>query len=362
MRDQGPWQNTLAQGVRDLSGLVERGLITVDEASRLEDVTRQHRVFVSDYYLELIDPNDPHCPIRAQAIPSALEAVHHSEADLDPIGDDAHRVNEVLIHRYPNRVLLLPTHVCPMYCRYCFRKVAINSGPIRLHQALGPALAYVEATPSINEVILSGGDPLMLSDRLLGKLLDQINKITHVRRVRLHTRTPVTFPHRITPALVHLLSAVRAVTVVTHVNHPREISPHVIDGLMMFRRAGITLANQSVLLKGVNDNVDTLTTLCEELSGLGVRPYYLHHLDAAPGTQHFRVSLARGLEVYHGLCQRLSGLDRPSYMLEIPGGGGKVRADSSAVFALPSPGTYRLTSPLDGSQTVWRDPATVVSR
>jgi lysine 2,3-aminomutase len=353
----GAWQPMLATAARSVKELAERGLIPHSAVAILQKTERTHRVYISEYYLGLMDPEDPDCPIRAQAIPTTNELESYPWDEPDPIGDDIHRIHDILIHRYPNRVLLLPTHICPMYCRYCFRKVSLNSAPVRLQGALPAALGYIADNPNISEVILSGGDPLMLSDRRLKSLIAELSTMEHVKRIRIHSRTPVTFPHRMTPDLVEALTSSKEVVIVTHFNHPKELTETVRRGLDLCSDQGLRLANQSVLLKGVNDDPNLLYGLCSTLGSWGVRPYYLHHLDAAPGTQHFRIPLSRGLEIYRAFSSRLAGLDRPRYMLEIPGGGGKVDVDSSSVTPLGQPGHYGLLSPLTGQRIPWFDPA-----
>lgn len=358
-RVETSWQTRLSKAARTVDDLHRRGLVKQAEIESLRAAEGQHKVFVSDYYLNLINKDDPDCPIRAQAIPSAQELNHFESTRRDPIGDDVHRVNDALIHRYANRVLLLPTHICPMYCRYCFRKVTLNEKVVRLNQALPEALAYIERHPEISEVILSGGDPLVLSDHLLGRLIRDVQAIESVRLIRIHTRVPVTFPHRITKALITALTDPWRIRIVTHFNHPKELTDIALNRLQTLRRAGFQLANQSVLLRGVNANAQVLASLWGTLAEHGVRPYYLHHLDPAPGTEHFRVSLERGKDIYRRAIAELSGLDRPRYVIEVPGGGGKIDVDGPLIKPLEQPGWYRLESPVNQSKVDWHDPAAI---
>ncbi|MEE2757891.1 MAG: KamA family radical SAM protein [Myxococcota bacterium] len=351
------WKTRLGHSAKNVSSLVVRGVLSPDEQQALETVEKRHKTFVSDYYLNLIDPDDSNCPIRLQAIPHIDELDDDERVESDPTGDNAHRVNQALIHRYPNRVLLTPTHICPMYCRYCFRKVALNDGQIRYHKAVPQALEYIEKKTEISEVILSGGDPLILSNQRLGALIEQLVSISHVRRIRIHTRMPVTFPYRIDQEFIRALGRPQQIYLVSHFNHPRELTPLAISKLEMMRDSGFILANQSVLLKGVNDAPKVLAELYNELGYIGVRPYYLHHLDPAPGTAHFRVSLRRGKRIYRKLLKLLSGPDRPRYVIEVPGGGGKVDVDSDAVVELEQPGLYRMMSPLNDHPVHWVDPS-----
>jgi len=345
----------LAGAARQPSDLVARGLVNADQATALEPVVDRYEMLASDYYLSLIDPADPDDPIRLQALPDARELVVAPGERPDPIGDRAHSPTPLLVHRYPDRALLFPTLRCPMFCRYCFRKVALNEEAPRLRGLMPEALAYLRAHPGIREVILSGGDPLMLGDDVLSWVLDAVRSVSSVRRLRVHTRMPVTLPMRVDAALARTLSAARPLTVVTHFNHPRELTPQAQGAVKQLIDAGIAVSNQAVLLRGVNDRTDTLAALFEGLLDWQVRPYYLHHLDLTVGTSHFRVSLDHGLALTRALRGRISGLANPTYVLEIPGGGGKVPIDSGWVTPEVA-GIWRLRGPMGG---LWRyiDPA-----
>ena len=349
------WRDQLRLGARDLSALVERGLISRAQAEELAPVAARFEMLVSDYYLSLIDPEDPDDPIRKQALPDLAELQVRADERPDPIGDAAHAATPVLIHRYPDRALLFPTFRCPMFCRYCFRKVALNDEPVRLRRELERALDYLRATPAIEEVILSGGDPLMLDDARLDALLTELRAIPSVKRLRLHTRFPVTLPMRVDARLAAMLARHRPLYLVTHFNLARELTPEATTALRHLTDAGLAVLNQSVLLRGVNDSVEALTALMRGLVNRQVRPYYLHHPDLTVGTQHFRVSLARGLRLYAELRGALSGLAQPTYVIDVPGGGGKVPVDSHWVEPLGG-GRYRLRSPL-GADLVYADPA-----
>ena len=263
----------------------------------------------------------------------------------------------LLIVEY-HRALLFPTFRCPMFCRYCFRKVALNDEPVRLHARLDEALAWLGAHPEVTEVILSGGDPLMLSNRRLDELLSRLWAVGTLRRLRIHSRFPVTLPMRVDAELAAALRRHRPLTLVAHFNHPREITPESTAALARLADAGISLRNQAVLLAGINDDPDTLAELFSDLADRGVQPYYLHHPDLTVGTAHFRVSLDRGLTIARALRGRLSGLAQPTYVLDIPGGGGKVPVDSGFVERI-EPGRWRLTSPIDGAIHPYDDPAAI---
>ncbi|MCA9547925.1 MAG: KamA family radical SAM protein [Myxococcales bacterium] len=350
------WRQSLAQGARDVDALVARGLVQPDQAAALGAVVDRYQLLVSDYYLGLIDPDDPDCPIRRQALPDVAELVDRAGERADPIGDAAHAPTPILVRRYPDRALLFPTFRCPMFCRYCFRKVALNERPIRLRQELDRAVTWLAGEPAIHEVILTGGDPLMLSDERLDEVLTALRTVPHLRRLRIHTRFPVTLPMRITPALAERLAAHRPLYLVTHFNHPRELTPQAREAVRLLVDAGVTVLEQAVLLKGVNADAGVLAELFETLVDWQVRPYYLHHPDLTVGTGHFRVSIDEGLAISGALRGRLTGLAWPTYVLDIPGGGGKVPVDSRWVRRV-EPGVWRLESPIDGAVTRYVDPA-----
>lgn len=351
------WRRQLVQGARDVDALVARGLVSPTDAPALESVVERYQMLVSAYYLSLIDPDDPHCPIRKQALPDLAELTERPIERPDPIGDAAHAPTEILVRRYPDRALLFPTYRCPMFCRYCFRKVALNAEPIRLHHALPKALAWLRANPAVREVILSGGDPLMLSTRRLSELLDGLATVPSVQRIRIHSRMPVTLPMRIDDDLAQTLGRHRPLYVVAHFNHPRELTEAARASVLRLQAAGVTMLNQAVLLAGINADAAVLEALFTRLVDWQVLPYYLHHPDLTVGTQHFRVSLDAGLRIVRSLRGRLSGLCQPTYVLEIPGGGGKVPVDSAFVQRGDRPGRWRLQSPLNGAWVDYLDPA-----
>lgn len=349
-RAYGPadWRAQLAGAARSVEDLVSRGVVDASDAQALESVAGRYRVLVTDYYLSLIDPDDPHDPIRRQAIPHADELVVGPLERRDPIADAPHAPTELLVHRHPDRVLLFPTFRCPMYCRYCFRKVALNERDIRLRGALEASIDYLRDHPDVREVILSGGDPLLLPDERLAWLLEELSSVPSIRRIRVHTRVPVTLPMRVDAALAARLRGHRPLSLVAHFNHPRELTPEADAAIDALAGAGIPVFNQSVLLRGVNDDVDTLAALCEGLLERGVRPYYLHHPDLTVGTGHLRVSLDDGLRIHGALRRRVAGLALPQYVLDVPGGLGKVPVDSSFVVRTGRAGVWRLSGPLGG--------------
>ena len=264
-------------------------------------------------------------PIYRQYVPHTDELNFRADELADPIGDKTHSPVKGIIHRYPDRLLLTATHTCAVYCRFCFRRENVGKAEATLSKAeMDAAFAYIAAHTEVSEVILSGGDPLILSDRRIGEILTRLSAIAHIQVIRFHTRVPLVDPARITPALVKLLRVRPAVYMVLHVNHVAELSAAVKKALARLARAGVPLLSQSVLLKGVNDSAEVLEDLFRALVANRVTPYYLHHLDKARGTSHFGVSIARGQEIMRQLRGRLSGIAQPTYVIDIPGGHGKV--------------------------------------
>ncbi|HZD90879.1 MAG TPA: lysine-2,3-aminomutase-like protein [Pseudolabrys sp.] len=317
---------TPSQTLRSPAQLREHGLIGPEEREALDEVAARYAVAVPPALAALIDRDDPHDPIARQFIPDVAELEQSPEEDADPIGDGSHSPVEGVVHRYPDRVLLKLTPVCAVYCRFCFRREMVGPGkPGALsHDAITRALEYIRSDPNIWEVILTGGDPLVLSARRLRAVMKELGAIDHVKIVRIHTRLPIANPAHITPELVRAMKASGQPTyVAVHVNHPRELTADARTALSRMADAGLVLLGQSVLLKGVNDDAGVLADLMRSLVECRVKPYYLHHGDLAPGTAHFRTDIATGQGLMRQLRGRLSGLCQPAYMLDIPGGYGK---------------------------------------
>ena len=316
------WQEELKNAVRSISEL--HGYKFLNKAS-LQTVEDQYRILVPQYYLSLIDPEDPEDPIARMAFPAPEEA---DQLGLrDPIGDLAKQAAPRLTHRYKDRALLHTTNLCPMYCRFCFRKNLMNESEANLYRGeFAEALNYVRAHPEIHELILTGGDPWMLSNERLNSLADQIAEIPTVEKIRFHTRMPVTLPSRVTTDMVAaILRPGRLQTVVvTHFNHPREITKQSSAAIQKLRAAHILVLNQTVLLRGVNDNIAILVELFRSLDKAGVLPYYLHHCDLVAGGGHFRLPLSEGRKLWQSLRGQLPGYLIPEYVLDLPGGKGKI--------------------------------------
>jgi len=314
--------------IRLPSELVAAGLAPPEKLADLARVAERYAVAIAPAVAALIDRNDPNDPIARQFVPDIAELTTTPDERADPIGDDAHSPVEGIVHRYPDRVLFKLVNVCAVYCRFCFRREMVGPGKQMLSaQQLDAALAYVRAHPEIWEVILTGGDPLVLSARRIGDVIKRIAAIDHVKIIRLHTRLPVVSPEKITPSLVRALKAPGVTTYVAlHANHPRELTPAVRTACARIADAGIPMVSQSVLLRGVNDDAQTLEALMRAFVECRIKPYYLHHADLAPGTSHFRTTIAEGQALMRALRGRVSGLAQPAYVLDIPGGHGKVPA------------------------------------
>ncbi len=307
--------------MRDVPALAARGLARDDAA--LAEVAARYAIAVTPEMAALIDRDDPADPIARQFVPSAEELTVLPEENGDPIGDERHTPVPGIVHRYKSRALLKAISVCPVYCRFCFRREMVGPGqaPTLSGAELEAALAYLAAHDEISEVILTGGDPFMLSPRRTGEIVARLDAMPHVKVIRWHTRVPVVDPARVSAAFAEAITATgKAVWVAIHVNHPRELTEGAKAAIARLRKAGATLVSQSVLLKGVNDDADTLSRLMEGLIALGVKPYYLHHADLAPGTSHFRTTIAEGQALMKALHARVSGLAMPTYVLDIPGG------------------------------------------
>jgi len=324
------------QTLRSPRALCDAGLISPDAMPDLERVAARYAVAITPAMAALIDPADPHDPIARQFMPSTAELDSQSHEDADPVGDHAHSPVAGVVHRYPDRVLLKLTHTCAVYCRFCFRREMVGPGGEGglTGEALDAALAYIAATPQVWEVVITGGDPLILSPRRLAEVMGRLAGIEHVKVVRFHTRLPVVDPAAITPELVAALkSTAQAVYVALHANHARELTPDARAACGKIIDAGLPMRGQTVLLRGVNDDAATHGALMRAFVETRIKPYYLHHADLAPGTAHLRPTIAQGQAVMKALRGDLSGLCQPLYVLDIPGGHGKVPVGPSYLSA-----------------------------
>ncbi|THV20285.1 lysine-2,3-aminomutase-like protein [Peteryoungia ipomoeae] len=335
--------------LRSLGDLHAAKLISAEEVEGLASVAERYAIAVTPSMLDLIDRTDPADPIAAQFLPSASELIELPGERDDPIGDRPHTPVEGVVHRYPDRVLLKLLHVCPVYCRFCFRREMVGpegDGTLTA-EAIARAIDYIRADTRIWEVIFTGGDPLILSPRRLREVIEQLATIEHVRIIRFHSRVPAVDPARITPELVEALtSAGKTVYVALHANHPRELTSAVRDACRRMVDAGIVMVSQSVLLKGVNADASTLADLMRAFVEMRVKPYYLHHPDMAPGTGHFRLSIVEGQTILRELRKQISGLCIPHYILDLPGGHGKVELGHAALHEI-EPNRYIILDRFD---------------
>jgi lysine 2,3-aminomutase len=320
--------------LRTPAELIDAGMIAPELQQDIERVAALYAVAISPAMAALIDPNDPADPIARQFVPTGAELSMSPEERADPIGDLAHSPVEGIVHRYPDRVLLKAVHICPVYCRFCFRREMV--GPQGLGtlspDAMDAAFAYIAEHREIWEVILTGGDPLVLSPRRLEEIMRRLAAIDHVKIVRFHTRVPVVEPDHVDEALIAALTSSGKITYVAlHANHPRELTEQARRACARLVDAGIVMISQSVLLRGVNDDADVLADLMRAFVETRIKPYYLHHPDLAPGTSHFRLSITEGQALVTALRGRISGLCQPTYILDIPGGYGKAEIGASSV-------------------------------
>lgn len=327
--------------LRTIRNLVDTGLVSSVDRHPLEAVVERFALSITSELASQIKAADD--PIGYQFIPNVAELSVNEREMVDPIGDNIHERTKGLIHRYPDRVLLILTHICPVYCRFCFRREKVGPGPDQITEAdLKRAVGYIDAHPQIWEVILSGGDPFSLSDNRLRRIFEALHAIEHVDVIRVHTRYPVADPDRITDTLGQLMMGRAAVYVVVHCNHPRELTAKVQEACSRLIDRGIPMLSQTVLLRGVNDDATTLTELMRKLVRSRIKPYYLHHLDLARGTGHFRTTVAHGQQLMRQLRGRVSGLCQPTYVLDLPGGYGKVPIGPEYIHANSSPGEYEV--------------------
>ncbi len=312
------WEAELAASLRTADDLVQEGFISPAEKQAYQKVLSKYRFLLPRYYASLIDKSDPHCPIRRQAIPDLSELLVKEGFTPDPLADFDHRPESRITHRYEHRVLLHLTPNCSMYCRFCFRKTLLNDARNEFFDGeLAKALDFIRNQKGIEEVIFSGGDPFLANERQLQCALNELDDMSHVQRIRFHTRVPVTLPRRVTPLFADRMGSLKkTVIVVNHFNHPKEVTCVASQALGLLRGRGITLLNQSVLLAGVNDSAEVLADLSRKLMAEGTLPYYLHHPDPSSGTAHFDLPVAKGWKIWRELKKELPGYLVPRYVID----------------------------------------------
>lgn len=327
------WKWQLKNRVTTLEGLEKHLKLTPQERAGVILSGNKLSLAVTPHYFNLIERENPDCPIRRQIIPHVGEGNVSPAEMADPCGEDSHMPVPGLVHRYPDRVLFLVTDRCASYCRYCTRsRVVSGAGEQELHTDFDEAIAYLENHTEVRDVLLSGGDPLLFSDEKLDALLGRLRAIPHIEFVRIGTRVPIFLPQRITPQLCAILKKHHPLWMSIHTNHPRELTTEVRDALAMLADHGVPLGNQSVLLAGVNDSLPVMKLLVQKLLRCRVRPYYLYQCDLIQGSAHLRAPVAKGIEIIEGLRGHTTGYAVPQFVIDAPGGGGKVPVNPGYVF------------------------------
>jgi len=340
------WKNVLPEQWNDWKWQMKNRITTCEQLSRIIKLTdpekeeineclRHFRMAITPYYAALIDPSDPDCPIRKQAIPSKRELILDPGDMDDPLCEDQYSPVEGIVHRYPDRVLFLLTRKCSMYCRHCTRRRLVGCEDFSLSDdRIEKAIAYIRNNKKIRDVLLSGGDPLIMPDHWLENIIKKLRDIPHVEIIRIGTRTPVVLPMRITDDLLQMLRQYHPIWINTHFNHPKEITDASSEACAKIADAGIPLGNQSVLLRGVNDNAETLKELFTKLVKIRVRPYYLYQCDPSRGISHFRTPVSKGIDIMKQLRGFITGFAVPEYVIDAPGGGGKTPVNSDYIVSI----------------------------
>jgi lysine 2,3-aminomutase len=349
------WKWQVRNRIETLEDLKKYVELTAEEEEGVKKSLATLRMAITPYYMSLIDPNNPDCPIRKQAIPTAAE-VHKADADLlDPLHEDEDSPVPGLTHRYPDRVLFLITDMCSMYCRHCTRRrFAGQSDASTPKDNIEKAIEYIANTPQVRDVVLSGGDALLVSDDRLEYIISRLRAIPHVEIIRIGSRTPVVLPQRITDDLVNMLKKYHPVWLNTHFNHSDEITPEAEEAVARLANAGVPLGNQSVLLRGVNDCVHVMKKLMHNLVKNRIRPYYIYQCDLSMGLEHFRTPVSKGIEIIENLRGHTSGFAVPTFVVDAPGGGGKTPVMPQYVVS-QSPGKVVLRN-FEGVITTYTEP------
>lgn len=355
------WKWQVKNRIETLDQLKKYLPLTKDEEEGVKKSLETLRMAITPYYLSLINPDDPDCPIRKQAIPTGLET-HQSAADLlDPLHEDEDSPTPGLTHRYPDRVLMLITDMCSMYCRHCTRRRFAGAKDAESpSERIDKAIEYIARTPQVRDVLLSGGDCLMVSDEKLEYIIKKLREIPHVEIIRLGSRTPVVCPQRITDDLVNMLKKYHPIWLNTHFNHPNEVTVEATEACAKLADAGIPLGNQSVLLRGVNDCMYVMKRLVQRLVKIRVRPYYIYQCDLSMGLEHFRTPVSKGIEIIEGLRGHTSGYAVPTFVVDAPGGGGKTPVMPQYVIS-QSPGRVVLRN-FEGVITTYTEPSEYTNR
>ncbi len=349
------WKWQVKNRIETLDQLKKYITLTPEEEEGVKKTLSTLRMAITPYYLSLIDPENPNCPVRKQAIPTGAETYQSAADLLDPLHEDEDSPTPGLTHRYPDRVLMLITDMCSMYCRHCTRRrFAGQKDDESPADKIEKCIEYVERTPTVRDVLLSGGDALMVSDEKLEYIISRLRAIPHVEIIRIGSRTPVVCPQRITDDLVNMLKKYHPVWLNTHFNHPNEVTEESAAACAKLANAGIPLGNQSVLLRGVNDCVNVMKRLVHALVKMRVRPYYIYQCDLSMGLEHFRTPVSKGIEIIEGLRGHTSGYAVPTFVVDAPGGGGKTPVMPQYVVS-QSPGKVVLRN-FEGVITTYTEP------
>ncbi|MBX3054922.1 MAG: lysine 2,3-aminomutase [Anaerolineae bacterium] len=359
------WQDVPAEKWTDWRWQMSHRLNSLEELAQVVNLTDSERqalqtnnlfrVDITPYFASLMDPDDIHCPVRKQIIPTSREIVPFEAMMEDSLAEDKHSPVPGLVHRYPDRVLMLITTQCASYCRYCTRsRIVGDPGETFSRQEFDAQIAYIERTPQIRDVLLSGGDPLVLAPKQLDMILGRLRAIPHIEIIRIGSRVPVFLPQRVTDEFCEMLAKYHPLWMNIHVNHPKEITPELAAACDRLSRAGVPLGNQSVLLAGVNDSVHIQRQLVHELVKIRVRPYYLYQCDLVKGAGHFRTSVSKGIEIIEGLRGHTSGYAVPTYVVDAPGGGGKIPVMPNYIIS-QAPGKVVLRN-FEGFITTYAEP------
>jgi len=323
--DWNDWRWQMRNNIRDVETLSKVVPLSEAEKADIGEVLKIFRMAITPYYASLIDPDNPACPVRLQAIPRIQETQFGGHDESDPLHEDVGSPVPGLTHRYPDRVLFLVTHLCSMNCRHCTRRRVVGTEDRDLDDVyIEEALDYIRKTPTIRDVLISGGDPFVLSTEKLERIISGIRAIPHVEIIRIGTRTPVVMPMRVTEELVAMLRKYQPIYVNTHFNHPKEITKEAKEACERLADAGIPLGNQSVLLRDVNDCPVLMKRLVQDLLAIRVKPYYLYQCDLSRGIAHFRTTVSKGIEIIENLRGHTSGIAVPTFVIDAPGGGGKI--------------------------------------
>lgn len=340
---------TQTKVIKSIDGIAGIGIAMDDSHATLEAVAKKYSISITPQIQKILQQDG----IKQQFVPSAAELVSTKQELSDPIGDFAHMMVKGLVHRYPDRCLLQPVTVCPVYCRFCFRREVVGQGePALTAEQLQTCYDYIKEHEEIWEVILTGGDPLILKPKKLQQIINSLDQIKHVEIIRIHTRIPVVDPDRINDEMLSVLTMRKPIYIVLHINHPNEFTEVAIAAINKLADSGIVLLGQSVLLKGVNDNVTVLGQLMRNMVKHRIKPYYLHHADLAVGTSHFRTTIDHGQDLMASLRGNYSGLCQPQYVLDIPGGAGKSPIGPN--YICKHDGDYKVTS-YEGKEHLYRD-------